>query len=132
VAAGHRDGVGFRGVGVGVGNRKTEPAVLTAKRDRHRSSPELFADLGIRYRLEARGAQDYKYKGHTYHPLIGRAYSWHSNGGSMVHRQRGVTLRFLAEPGDVNFGGKVHGGAVMKWIDQAGTPARPAGPAPTA
>jgi acyl-CoA hydrolase len=33
---------------------------------------------------------------------------------------RGTTLRFLAEPGDVNFGGKVHGGAVMKWIDQAG------------
>ncbi len=26
---------------------------------------------------------------------------------------------FLAEPGDVNFGGKVHGGAVMKWIDLA-------------
>jgi acyl-CoA hydrolase len=35
-------------------------------------------------------------------------------------RPRGVTLRFLAEPADVNFGGKVHGGAVMKWIDQAG------------
>ncbi|OLQ80506.1 acyl-CoA thioesterase [Photobacterium proteolyticum] len=33
--------------------------------------------------------------------------------------QRDVTLRFLAEPGDVNFGGKVHGGAVMKWIDLA-------------
>lgn len=33
---------------------------------------------------------------------------------------RELTLRFLAEPGDVNFGGKVHGGAVMKWIDQAG------------
>ncbi len=31
-----------------------------------------------------------------------------------------VTLRFLAEPTDVNFGGKVHGGMVMKWIDQAG------------
>lgn len=31
-----------------------------------------------------------------------------------------VTFRFLAEPGDVNFGGKVHGGMVMKWIDQAG------------
>ncbi len=29
-------------------------------------------------------------------------------------------MRFLAEPGEVNFGGKVHGGAVMKWIDQAG------------
>ena len=37
-----------------------------------------------------------------------------------MERQRGVTLRFLAEPRDVNFGGKVHGGAVMKWIDQAG------------
>jgi acyl-CoA hydrolase len=35
-------------------------------------------------------------------------------------RARGITLRFLAEPGDVNFGGKVHGGAVMRWIDQAG------------
>jgi acyl-CoA hydrolase len=34
--------------------------------------------------------------------------------------RRSITLRFLAEPGDVNFGGKVHGGAVMKWIDQVG------------
>src|SRR3712207_771195 len=38
----------------------------------------------------------------------------------MPYRERGITLRFLAEPTDVNFGGKVHGGAVMKWIDQAG------------
>jgi len=30
-----------------------------------------------------------------------------------------VQFRFLAEPTDVNFGGKVHGGMVMKWIDQA-------------
>ncbi|KLV08041.1 MULTISPECIES: acyl-CoA thioesterase [Photobacterium] len=37
----------------------------------------------------------------------------------MSKQQREVTLRFLAEPGDVNFGGKVHGGAVMKWIDLA-------------
>ena len=34
--------------------------------------------------------------------------------------EREVTLRFLAEPADINFGGKVHGGVVMKWIDQAG------------
>lgn len=34
--------------------------------------------------------------------------------------RREITLRFLAEPTDVNFGGKVHGGSVMKWIDQAG------------
>ena len=34
--------------------------------------------------------------------------------------QRELVLRMLAEPGDVNFGGKVHGGAVMRWIDQAG------------
>jgi acyl-CoA hydrolase len=38
----------------------------------------------------------------------------------MAGTQRDITFRFLAEPGDVNFGGKVHGGAVMKWIDQAG------------
>src|SRR6478609_5739480 len=31
-----------------------------------------------------------------------------------------VKFRFLSQPSDVNFGGKVHGGAVMKWIDQAG------------
>ncbi len=37
----------------------------------------------------------------------------------MVKEQRESTLRFLAEPSDVNFGGKVHGGAVMKWIDFA-------------
>jgi hypothetical protein len=30
-----------------------------------------------------------------------------------------ITFQFISEPGDVNFGGKVHGGAVMKWIDQA-------------
>lgn len=32
---------------------------------------------------------------------------------------RYIRLCFLAEPTDINFGGKVHGGAVMKWIDQA-------------
>ncbi|GLT18435.1 acyl-CoA thioesterase [Vibrio zhanjiangensis] len=37
----------------------------------------------------------------------------------MSNGQRAITLRFLAEPADVNFGGKVHGGAVMKWIDLA-------------
>ncbi|WP_026548958.1 acyl-CoA thioesterase [Arthrobacter sp. Br18] len=30
-----------------------------------------------------------------------------------------VTLRFLAAPTDVNWGGKVHGGTVMAWIDEA-------------
>jgi len=33
---------------------------------------------------------------------------------------RDITLRFVAEPSDENLFGKVHGGAVMKWIDQAG------------
>lgn len=31
-----------------------------------------------------------------------------------------LDFRFLAEPTDVNFGGKVHGGVVMKWMDQVG------------
>ncbi|MGA2506860.1 MAG: acyl-CoA thioesterase [Chitinispirillaceae bacterium] len=35
-------------------------------------------------------------------------------------RQREIILRFVAEPTDMNVYGKVHGGAVMKWIDQAG------------
>ena len=38
----------------------------------------------------------------------------------MSGNQRELTMRFLAEPADVNYGGKVHGGVVMKWIDQAG------------
>jgi len=37
----------------------------------------------------------------------------------MAGQERQITLRFLAEPTDQNFGGKVHGGAVMKWIDLA-------------
>jgi len=38
----------------------------------------------------------------------------------MTSRTREVNFCFLAQPTDVNFGGKVHGGMVMKWIDQAG------------
>ena len=38
----------------------------------------------------------------------------------MPGQQREVNFRFLTEPTDVNFGGKVHGGTVMKWIDEAG------------
>ena len=32
--------------------------------------------------------------------------------------QNQITFQFISEPADVNYGGKVHGGAVMKWIDQ--------------
>lgn len=38
----------------------------------------------------------------------------------MSGQQRELVFRFLASPTDVNYGGKVHGGVVMKWIDQAG------------
>ena len=34
----------------------------------------------------------------------------------MKHNQ--ISFRFISEPSDINFGGKVHGGIVMKWIDQ--------------
>lgn len=37
----------------------------------------------------------------------------------MDDSKRRVTLRFLAQPMDVNFGGNVHGGTAMKWLDQA-------------
>ena len=35
-----------------------------------------------------------------------------------------TNLRFLADPSTVNFGGKVHSGTVMKWIDKAGCATR--------
>jgi acyl-CoA hydrolase len=38
----------------------------------------------------------------------------------MPGTDREVKLSFLARPTDVNFSGKVHGGFVMQWIDQAG------------
>jgi acyl-CoA hydrolase len=38
----------------------------------------------------------------------------------MLQGEREITLRFLAEPTNINLEGKVRGGAVMKWIDQAG------------
>ncbi len=38
----------------------------------------------------------------------------------MPGTDREVRFCFLAQPTDINFGGKVHGGTVMKWIDQAG------------
>jgi acyl-CoA hydrolase len=37
---------------------------------------------------------------------------------SNAHDRSETTFRFLAEPSSVNFGGKVHGGALMKWIDE--------------
>lgn len=38
----------------------------------------------------------------------------------MATEKREATLRFLAQPSDANFGGKVHGGTAMQWMDQAG------------
>lgn len=32
-----------------------------------------------------------------------------------------LITRFLAKPTDINWGGKVHGGTAMEWIDEAGT-----------
>ena len=34
--------------------------------------------------------------------------------------QSKTVFQFISEPSDVNYGGNVHGGSVMKWIDQAG------------
>lgn len=42
-----------------------------------------------------------------------QTYSDHSSSPRVVHR-------FLAKPTDVNWGGKVHGGNAMEWIDEAG------------
>ena len=41
-----------------------------------------------------------------------------STAGAVKPERSETTFRFLAEPTSVNFGGKVHGGALMKWIDE--------------
>jgi len=38
----------------------------------------------------------------------------------MKQPPRECHFRFISQPTDVNWGGKVHGGMVMKWMDQAG------------
>ena len=43
------------------------------------------------------------------------AQDW--EGPSEAHA---ATLRFLAAPTDVNWGGKVHGGILMRWLDETG------------
>jgi len=35
-----------------------------------------------------------------------------------MNNENAITFQFISEPADVNYGGKVHGGEVMKWIDQ--------------
>lgn len=40
--------------------------------------------------------------------------------------------RFMAAPTDVNWGGKVHGGNAMRWIDETATYAGRRGTAPSA
>lgn len=37
----------------------------------------------------------------------------------MSQRPRECVFRWISQPTDVNWGGKVHGGTVMKWMDQA-------------
>lgn len=37
----------------------------------------------------------------------------------MSKNKNHIELQFLSQPADVNYGGKVHGGVMMKWIDQA-------------
>jgi len=41
--------------------------------------------------------------------------SYSNDGGAQQ-----CTLRLLAAPGDVNWGGNVHGGNIMRWIDEGG------------
>ena len=38
----------------------------------------------------------------------------------MPGTRRECLFRFISQPTDVNWGGNVHGGMVMKWMDQAG------------
>ncbi|WP_373281359.1 acyl-CoA thioesterase [Nocardia transvalensis] len=69
--------------------------VTTLERERH---GQAHARIAVRKRIEeAMAAQHYT--------AAGTAPS--------------ATLRFLAAPSDINWGGKVHGGRTMGWIDEA-------------
>lgn len=46
--------------------------------------------------------------------MLKQSYTESGTGPSMVHR-------FMAKPTDVNWGGNVHGGTAMEWIDEAAT-----------
>jgi len=35
-----------------------------------------------------------------------------------MDKENKIIFQFISEPSDINYGGKVHGGVVMKWIDQ--------------
>lgn len=37
-----------------------------------------------------------------------------------IMENKPIIFQFISEPSDINYGGNVHGGSVMKWIDQAG------------
>jgi acyl-CoA hydrolase len=52
--------------------------------------------------------------------MLSHNWLFHPKVHAMPGTRRDVNFRFLAQPVDVNFGGKVHGGMAMKWIDQAG------------
>ena len=57
-------------------------------------------------------------------PFVGSTCGPRSRGdGGQTYCDAGTAprtaLRFLAAPTDVNWGGKVHGGIVMRWIDEA-------------
>ena len=68
-------------------------AVLRAAQD------EAQRRIGLRERVQALVA----------------AQDWDGESGAHA-----MTLRFLAAPTDVNWGGKVHGGILMRWLDEAG------------
>ncbi|MBA4504035.1 acyl-CoA thioesterase [Corynebacterium sanguinis] len=56
-------------------------------------------------RIDLRNAIEAEMKGQT--------YTNDSTAPRLIHR-------FLAKPTDINWGGKVHGGSAMEWIDEAG------------
>gem|GEM_PF-18039 len=46
--------------------------------------------------------------------MLKQSYEGESKAPRIIHR-------FMAKPTDINWGGKVHGGTAMEWIDAAGT-----------
>ncbi|MDV7241359.1 MULTISPECIES: acyl-CoA thioesterase [Rhodococcus] len=80
------------------GKPKNVPAWLPVTAEDHAEADEAIMRIGLRADIEeAMSRQEYTDKGTA--PVS--------------------VMRFLAAPTDVNWGGKTHGGTVMRWIDEA-------------
>lgn len=84
----------------GTGKSTPVPTFVPTSDEEHRVQEAARSRIGLRSAIEAE--------------MEKQTYDGPSDAPRLI-------TRFLAKPTDVNWGGKVHGGTAMEWIDEAGT-----------